>query len=90
LPLADKINSSKFLSPQAKLVFGLLINKSMTPREIADCVMSEPYELTLREVLEALEMLNGLELLEIRNFIVNSEGRLETRLIYTVDSWTKL
>lgn len=63
--LHRRIRDSKKLTQQEKLLFSILVNKSMTSRHIVDCVMSEPYNLNFQEAFRALNSLNQKGLLAI-------------------------
>lgn len=73
MSLKSRIKDSVSLSPQEKLILGLISNHAMTMRQIIDCVMSEPYELDFKEARKALIHLNERGLLELhKHFLVDS------------------
>ena len=77
MSLVTRILGSKTLTAPEKLVLGLLANESMTAKQIVDCLMSDPYDLTFNEVCVALKSLIDKELIVL--------DRIKAYTNFTVD-----
>ena len=63
-----RIEESKTLTSQEKLILGLLVNEDMTVQQIIDCLMSDTYDLTFNEILFALNRLRRKNLIRMAEF----------------------
>jgi hypothetical protein len=91
MSLTQRIKDST-LSQQAKLALGIISSESMTARELTECLICEPYELTSKEVFRALTELQKRGLLEIKDFVTSRSNSLhvEARLMFAHDWVVKL
>ena len=63
----------------------------MTSREITDCLMSEPYELSFDEIFDALVNLQRRELITINSFAKNKANMtVDVVLTFAMDWKYKL
>ena len=89
--LRTKIEDSKTLTSQEKLVMILLGGFSMTSWQIAIILTGEPFCLGIDEVFDAMNGLNKKDLVEIRRFVVDPTGvKIDTLLTFAVDWVIKL
>lgn len=83
MSLRTKIKESDTLTPQEKLVMGLLEEPGRTNRQIIDILMSEPFYLELKEVFDAMNSLNSKGLIRIRQFVIEHK-RMDVDVLLTV------
>ena len=55
MSLLTRLHTSSILTPQEKLMLGVLNKESMTSKQLVDCLMSDPYDLTFEEVFSAMD-----------------------------------
>ena len=90
MSLRIRINQSK-LTPQEKMIVGLLENSSMTSKKIVDTLMSEPYDLTFHEVFNATRGLKKKGLIVLDDFAGNiSIFEIDTYFTFAPDWVFKL
>ena len=71
-PKLAKVNVKKCSSKeetQEELILGLLKNESMPLQVLVTIIMSEPYELSSKEIIQALSRLNRKNLIRMNNFV---------------------